>query len=214
MSNALIYDIEIVNAIPGKNGERVTGITYCAGWKDHANMGVSVIGAFDYATQRYRVFCKDNFTEFFRLCAERAPLVTFNGLAFDNSVIGACCGVDLSAHPAYDILVELWAAVGLGPKFTYPTHAGFGLDAVCAYNFDERKTGNGALAPVMWQQGLIGEVIDYCLNDVRLTKLLYDRAEQGETLIIPPSGKLVTLRVPGASMTPAGGKPRVPLDSR
>ena len=43
----LICDIEIVNAIPDRNKPNEPGIEYCAGWNDHANMGVSVIGAYD-----------------------------------------------------------------------------------------------------------------------------------------------------------------------
>jgi hypothetical protein len=44
------------------------------------------------------------------------------------------------------------------------------LDATVKANFHtEAKTGHGALAPVNWQRGFIGDVIDYCLMDVRLT---------------------------------------------
>ena len=52
---ALIYDIEIIKAIPSKNGERITGIEYCEGWKDHANMGISVIGAMTWPEGRKNI---------------------------------------------------------------------------------------------------------------------------------------------------------------
>lgn len=39
--NALIYDIEIVKGIPDKKKTMLEGIEYCAGWEDHANMGIS-----------------------------------------------------------------------------------------------------------------------------------------------------------------------------
>lgn len=195
---ALIYDIEIEKGIVGKGETRREGFEYCAGWHDHANMGVSVIGAYDYGEDRYRVFCKDNMEAFFQAVDDADVLVSFNGLAFDNQVIRACWSqTDFKPDgKCYDLLVELWAAAGLGPKFEYPSHAGFGLDAVCLANFGTRKTGHGAAAPLYWQQKMIGNVIDYCLNDVRLTKQLFDCVLSGGSVKCPKTGAYLGLRSP------------------
>lgn len=194
----LVYDIEIVRAIPPRNGEeRVEGIDYCAGWHDHANMGISVIGAWDEAEDRYRVFCADNFDEFIDLTEGRL-LVGFNHIAFDNAVIFATLGKNLNLLPNYDLLQETWAAAGLSRRFAGSTHTGFGLDAICSVNFDERKSGNGALAPVLWQRGEVGQVIDYCLNDVRLTKMLLEHVEGGSTVASPKTGEPLRLMLPRA----------------
>lgn len=195
----LIYDIEIVRAIPNKDGSRLEGIEYCEGWHDHANMGISVIGAYDYAEDRYRVFCKDNFGEFMKFVAGSHLLVGFNNIPFDNQVLNLELGEPDWRIPdgrCYDLLRESWAAAGLGPNFEYPSHAGYGLDAICARNFGTRKSGNGALAPVLWQRGQIGEVIDYCLNDVRLTKQLLDTVIAGKTITSPVDGQALTLKNP------------------
>lgn len=51
----LIYDVEIKKAIPFKNAPRIEGIDYCGGWNDYVNMGISVVGVYDYSTdQRLR----------------------------------------------------------------------------------------------------------------------------------------------------------------
>lgn len=42
MPKYILYDIEIIKAIPDKSPIPV--IKYCGGWNDHGNMGVSVIG--------------------------------------------------------------------------------------------------------------------------------------------------------------------------
>ena len=191
----LIYDIEIKKAIRGKNEERLTGIEYCEGWHDHANMGIACIGAYDYIEDRYRVFMDDNMNEFLKLCDAREVLAGFNSIAFDNAVIGAAipCNFGISdGSKFYDILVELWAAAGLGSKFAYPTHAGFGLDALCKANFGTAKSGNGALAPVDFQNGRYGSLVDYCLNDVRLTKQALDEIIRSGSLKDPrnPSNTL------------------------
>lgn len=173
----LVYDCEIAKAILGRGEAKLEGIEYCGGWRDFAGMGISCIGAYDYLDDRYRVFMKDNFNEFVDLATTRQTLVSFNGLAFDNPLIEANVpGLKFASGPGdFDILVEMWKAVGLTPSFNYPSHTGFGLDAAAAVNLGARKTGNGALAPVWWQRGEIGKVIDYCLQDIKLTKGLMDQ---------------------------------------
>lgn len=189
----LIYDIEIKKAICGKNDTRQDGIEYCEGWHDHANMGIACIGAYDYAEDRYRVFMDDNMDDFFHLCDASDLLIGFNNIAFDNAVINAHSPMLTEAHKFYDILVELWAAAGLGPQFKFPTHAGFGLDALCKANFGTAKSGNGALAPVDFQKRRYGSLIDYCLNDVHLTKQVFDK--------IMACGMLQDPRNPGISLS-------------
>jgi len=189
---ALIYDIEIVKAIPNKDGSKLAGIEYCAGWQDHANMGVATLCAYDYKDDRYRVFCKDNLADFIELAKDRMP-VGFNNIAFDSKVLNAVTPFDETGQ--YDLLVEIWAACGLGPTFNFKTHGGFGLDIMCETNFGTKKTGHGALAPVDWQRGNIGAVIDYCLNDIKLTKQLFDEVLAGRDIKNPKGGTLM-LRCP------------------
>lgn len=184
--NAIIYDIEIVKAIPDRKKPNIEGIEYCEGWNDHASMGISVIGCYHVLTDRYRVFCQDNFEDFAELVRTRDVLVSFNGIGFDNKVLAHHMSASLFPEAkCYDILRELWVADGLAPEFAYPSHIGYGLDDVAYANFGLQKTGNGAMAPVDWQQGKIGQVIDYCLNDIKLTKRCLDRVRQGGGLRSP-----------------------------
>ncbi len=194
--HALIYDIEIFKAIPPKIGsekEIIPGIEYCEGWHDHKNMGISVIGAYDYKAGRFRVFCKDNFHEFLELSKQRL-MVGFNSIPFDDAVIYAEFGDDYRPADSYDILRETWAAADLGPNFQYPSHAGYSLDAIAKANNLPSKTGHGALAPVQWQRGEIGAVIDYCLQDVAITKRLFDRVQLGYPITCPKTSNPLMLR--------------------
>ena len=194
---AIIYDCEIIKAVPPNDGVgRMQGIEYCEGWRDFANMGVSVTGVYDYGERRYRVFCKDNLAELAKLIAERDLCVGFNSIPFDNALLLASQWPTPPAEKSYDLLRETWLADGLGPEFKYPSHIGYSLDQICEGNFGMRKSGNGAFAPVLWQQGRIGEVIDYCLNDVRMTKAFFDCVMRGDTITSPVTGKDLLLRIP------------------
>jgi len=196
---ALIYDIEIKKCIQGRHEpHRHDGMEYCEGWHDHANMGISVIGAYDYVEDRTRVFCDDNIADFLDLCDDRDVLVGFNSIPFDNATIAATLNIPpFSEAKCYDLLREMWSAAGLPRAFDSKTHGGYGLDATCEKNFGSRKSGNGEMAPVLWQQGKVGKVIDYCLNDIRMTKQLFDRVLIDGTLISPKTGAPLMMRQPG-----------------
>lgn len=199
--DALVYDIEIEKAIQGRNEERLEGIEYCDGWRDHANMGISVICAFDYVTNRYRTFMRDNFEDFAALMEEREFLVGFNNIGFDNKTIRAALGIEIRRDIdawSYDLLAEMWRAAGLDPtSFAPATHGGYGLDATAEINLGLKKTGHGAHAPVQWQRGEIGAVVDYCLEDVRLTVNLFDQVREHGILMSPKDAdRVLTMRHP------------------
>jgi len=195
---AFVYDLEIVKAIPTNKEPHQFDIEYCAGWNDHKNMGISVLCGYDFHERRYRVFTDSNQEEFFALAADRL-LVTFNGYGFDNRVIAACWGggshltEEVLNENHYDILVELWLASGLVPPFSGRSHSGFSLDDTARINFGATKTGNGALAPIWWQQGKIGDVVDYCLQDVKLTANLFVAIALTGGLISPKSSERLAM---------------------
>ena len=192
----IIYDIEIRKAIQNKGEELRPGIKYCDGWQDHVNMGVSCICAYDYTTDRYRTFFEDNMDEFSVLIYDQDRVVGFNNIEFDNKVIAANGIVDeqLINSKSYDILRQIWTACDLGPKFEYPSHIGYGLDAVVKANgLAGGKTGHGAIAPVDYQEGKYGSLVDYCLADVWLTKKVLDKIIRTGTLISPKDGKTLRL---------------------
>ena len=171
---AVVYDCEIVKAIPSSKEPVVPGVMYCGGWTDFAGMGVSVICAYEYEYDRCRVFLRDNFPEFAELACASDVVIGFNNGGFDDKLVEANLDLVIPPQKSYDLLSEIWVASGLGRRFAGPQYGGFGLDACAKANGLPAKSGDGALAPVLWQQGKTGQVIDYCLRDVWLTKKLVD----------------------------------------
>lgn len=182
----LIYDTEIVEAIPSKKEPIIPGIKYCKGWGDHAGMGISCICAYDYKTDRYRVFTESNKDQFADLIKKHVLLIGFNNINFDNKVIKATWDIDIEPRECYDILEKIKKVVG--------TFSVCSLDAYCKANFNQGKAGYGRHAPVEWQQGKIGNVIDYCLEDVRLTKKLFDTIQRDGS-VIDPKNKAIRISV-------------------
>lgn len=191
MNRAVIFDLEIEKAILGRNERPVEGVAYCKGWQDHRGMGISTLCAYDTASGRTRAFCKDNKDEFADLLVEADLIVGFNSRNFDAKVVLHSWGFSIPETKHYDIMLEL--AEGHGGDFR-----GLGLNAVVKMNLGPEfgKTGNGGLAPIDWQSGRIGSVIDYCLEDVRLTALLFSRILETGELLSPKTGAAIQMRNP------------------
>jgi hypothetical protein len=166
----LIFDIEIANPIAPKNpAEREAGLFYARDFNDYENMGIACIGVFDYTADKYRVFGEYELDQFRELLDAHDVSVGYNNIRFDNNVLKAN-NIVVLPNKSYDILAEIYSALGSFQK-------GCKLDDVIKANFPNTpgKTGSGADAPIDWQKGYHTRVIDYCLNDVRLTKMLLDR---------------------------------------
>ena len=191
----IIYDIEIENAIRGKNEMPEPNIKYCAGWHDYANMGIACIGVHDLRVGRARIFLKDNFEEFKNLVRETDCIVGFNNHRFDNRILLAN-DLMLPVGKSYDILEEIWRSLGLPMTYRWETHGGLGLNEFAHANFKIRKTGHGSTAPIDWQNGDRGKVIDYCLADVEMTRRLLQRIIDCGSLRHPLTNQEIPIRKP------------------
>lgn len=165
-----IFDIEIKHGVaPQDASQRKENIKYCDGWTDYQNMGIACLACYDYTADKYRVFGENELSDFQQFIESQDKAIGFNNNRFDNNVLRAN-NIVIQPSQSYDILAEIYSALGSFQK-------GCRLDDVVKANFPNSagKTGDGALAPELWQTGFHTRVIDYCLNDVRLTKMLLDK---------------------------------------
>lgn len=190
----ILYDVEIVRAIPTNGVPREEGVAYCHNWQDYSNMGISVIVAYDSAMREYHVFLHDNLNEFQTLVAGKM-IVGFNSVSFDDRV---CAAHGLVVKTNYDVLRSIYSAKGLDPFPQYYSEAyrGYSLDAVSMATFGVGKSEQGALVPMLWQKGEWGRVINYCLRDVRLLVALMSRICAGDGIIDPVTKEPLAMNPP------------------
>ena len=163
----IVLDVEIKKGILGRNDEPLPGIEYCAGWRDFPGMGVSVVCAFDTLTNETRIFLEEDFEEL-KQYLRGQHTGGFNTRRFDLPLL-AHHGVEVDQVLHFDALEKIWISLGLDPdRFNPRTHGGWSLDNIMTATFGLQKSGHGAMAPVWWQQGRRGKVIDYCARDVWL----------------------------------------------
>jgi hypothetical protein len=186
----LIYDIEIAKAIPPKHP--VKGIEYCNGWSDFENMGIAVIGYkwSHEANARHTLSAIGFLDMLMQYEEEDYKLVGFNSRSFDDKLLAANDLAGIETH--YDLLEQIRVAAGFkGDYKSVPKGYKYSLDNIAQDN-GAAKTGQGALAPVLWQQGKNQEVIDYCINDVLITEKILQLGLAGE-LVDPNTGNKLQL---------------------
>lgn len=185
--------------------ETLATIEEAGGWECHDKLGISVLCAHDSATGQYLVFSDvmpDKWrelydvrplAEFQKLAQSASFLVGFNSSRFDRKVVEAM-GFSLPDRD-YDLLIEGWKGQGIDVNAPYSseTHGGGLMDYATA-NLEIGKSGDGVLAAMMWQQGKIREVIEYCLLDVRLTRRLFELIQVRGWLDNPKTRKRVEFR--------------------
>lgn len=186
MTKVLIYDLEIKNGFLDKNAGPIDGIAYCADREDFAGMGIAVLCAWVGWKQWPMVFFEENLDQFVEVAAEADVCAGFNNIGFDNRVLQAY-GIEMIARNSYDILAEIVEVTGKRVK----------LDDVCSANFGINKSGDAAMAPILWQQGKKLDVVNYCLHDtVALTRRVLELIWRQGGIIHPYGHHWLPLRKP------------------
>jgi DEAD/DEAH box helicase domain-containing protein len=200
VTKIIIYDCEIIHCIPPRNGYLDPRFSYCQGWHDFKNMGISVIafqliGWKSFSDGLYSITNLDNsipysFDSLKEILSEAPLVIGFNSKKFDDALLKAN-NIVIQTH--YDLLEEI-RHVGYGSSRwqDQPKGRNYSLDAIARAN-GMKKAECGNLVPQLWQQGQYQKVIDYCLNDVRLTTSILQLGQQGN-LIDPNTGKYLKLK--------------------
>ena len=127
-------------------------------------LGVSVGVAYRYDRDEFLVFREDEVGDLITLLQAAELVVGFNIRGFDYEVLRAYTEEDLQQLPTFDIMYDLEERLGFRPK----------LDSVASATLGAGKSADGLQALEWWRSGEIDKIIDYCREDVRVTRDLYD----------------------------------------
>lgn len=199
----IIYDIEIQKAIPPfKKKDRLPDISYCRGWTDFKNMGITCIGTYmsevgyvlfeekevfyyDYNGEDFELLLEisiedsSRFSTGFDFFVEQANQEKSKGekLIGFNSIsfddkLLKASGYEVNTD--IDLLCEIRLSTNQ-PPFYDPTltRGGYSLNELAIANGLKEKSMTGAIAPIEWQKGNKESVRQYCLKDVYITRELF-----------------------------------------
>jgi hypothetical protein len=196
----IVYDIEVVKSPVRGNDPKYQ---YADGWEDYKGMGIATLVIYDYEEDKTHTIMEEAFSDSKALTEvqsifDRADVIVgFNILKFDNNLLRAH-GIKVDDAKCYDILKQIWYANGLTGTFHPKTHGGYGLDTVSKANGGTGKseTVSGAQAPFLWQDGKRTEVVEYCIQDVMVTKGLLDTIFSQGGLINPKTKTFNRIAIP------------------
>jgi DEAD/DEAH box helicase domain-containing protein len=147
------------------------------GSQDPADLDISLLCTYDYETNSYDSFLQEDFPRLWDLLAKADTLITYNGDHFDipllNKYYKAAGRGDLTKIRSLDLLKEIKNCYGRRMK----------LDQVAEGTFGIGKSGNGLDAVVWWRAGEVEKIRKYCLDDVRITKDVYEYAMKNKKLL-------------------------------
>ena len=153
MKNHIVLDIETQNLFSDVGGK-----------ENLAKLSLSVAGVFSYADNSFSTFTEHEMPRFEDLLKKTDLIIGFNIDHFDLPVLQKYLPIDLNKIPTLDIMNEVISKMGHRVS----------LDDLVSNTLGKRKSANGLMAVQYWREGRIDELKKYCLDDVRLTRDLYE----------------------------------------
>ena len=133
---------------------------------------VSVTGAYISWTGEYVAFMEDETEDFIKLLSSCDLVIGYNHLWFDLPVLQKYASFDLLSLPSYDIMVEFEKVAGFKIK----------LDSIVSATIGQHKTDSYEVYRHYHAEKKWAPLIDYCMNDVRLTEELFRMIQKGQPL--------------------------------
>ncbi len=125
---------------------------------------VSVVGIYDYLTDAYQIYEESQLTILEERLKSAELLIGFNIRRFDLPVLAPYLFLPVETLPVLDLMEEVEKIRGHRVALHSVAQATLGIT----------KTGQGWNAVNLYEQGKMEELKRYCLNDVKLTKEVYD----------------------------------------
>ncbi len=143
------------------------------GGRNPAELGVTVIGTYSYATGEYRAFWEHEMTELEQFLSKASRVIGFNIRRFDFPAPQPHLRhIRLNDLPALDLLEELEKILGHRVS----------LQSVAIATLNVGKSGSGLDAIQYYRTGDFEKLTKYCLDDVRITKDIFEFGKKWGTI--------------------------------
>lgn len=189
MRHEIVLDIETQNTFED------------VGVYNPALLSISLVGCYFYETDKFEAFFEADLPRLWPLLERADRVIGYNLFGFDYPCMQSYYTGDFRKIPTVDLMLEIERRIGFRVKLDDVAHATLG----------EGKSGHGLQAVEFWKKQELDKLRDYCLQDVKVTRDVYefalknqvvhfnDRQGQKQTVpmpIVPPeNGQKVTLNL-------------------
>lgn len=151
------------------------------GWDHIDRLKISVACAYDSKTEEFLSFTEDNISQLINLCEQRL-VVGYNIRGFDLPVLAAY-GLRIEKLDTFDIMYDLEALT----RQRY-----LKLEAVAMGTLNIGKSADGLQAVEWYKAGQIQKIIDYCIQDVKVTRDVFQFGRQNGFVKIQRSAENIS----------------------
>ena len=162
------------------------------GWGNPAGMGVSMVGVYHYRGKRLVAYRGDRKGDLVLLEAalrDADLVIGFNIARFDLPALSGALGAWVLELPTLDLLQEVQQALGHRLSLDHLARETLGRTLAGARVGVRGKGGDGLQAIEWYRTGQWRKLERYCLQDVRLTRDLYEFAKRRGFLCYVPRGQ-------------------------
>lgn len=169
----IVFDIETKNIFQevGKN--------------DPTLLDISIVCVYDYSTDTYSSYLEDELPKLWPILENCDMLIGYNSDHFDIPLLNKYYPGDLTKIKSLDILKEIKDSFGRR----------LSLNTIAEGTLGTEKSANGLQAVTWWRQGEIEKIRKYCLDDVKITKEVYDYAFKNRELKFKDGALLQTIKL-------------------
>lgn len=174
MSDKLVLDLETKKSFEEVGGQH-----------NAKDLEVSVCGVYSYDKNQFRAFKEEEFAELGEWLKNASLIIGFNSKSFDFTVLQPYFKFNLFKLPHLDILEEVYHALGHRLK----------LESLAQNTLGEGKSGSGLDAIWYFKNNDWETLIKYCLDDVRITRDVYEYGKAHGHLWYDKMGKRETIPI-------------------
>lgn len=139
---------------------------------DPLKLDLALVGIHDSKTDEYSSYTQEELPKLWPIIEKADILIGYNSDHFDIPLLNKYYSGDLTKIKSIDLLKEVRAVLGRRLK----------LDSLAEATLGRKKIGDGLQSIRWWKEGLIDKVREYCIEDVRITKEIYDYARTNKRL--------------------------------
>lgn len=168
---------------------------------DPKKLEISVAALYDYRDQETKIFEEKELNKLFPILESSSYIVGYNVANFDVAVLQAYYPGQVSVFKTFDILDDIKSKIGRR----------ISLNEVVNATLGKKKSGHGLQAINLYKEGKIEELKQYCLDDVMLTKELFEYGIKNGEIFYPAVSGKISIKVDWKKYLEEEGGNDVPL---
>ncbi|MCX6779498.1 MAG: ribonuclease H-like domain-containing protein [Candidatus Magasanikbacteria bacterium] len=141
----------------------------------HQDLKVSIVCGYSYADDKFFTFRESELVNLWPILEKADRVIGYNSRYFDMPVLNNYYPGDLDKVIQLDMLEEIKKVLGFRLK----------LNDVAKATLGTAKSGNGLDAVEWFKKGEWDKIEKYCLDDVKITKEVYEYGLKNKQLFYP-----------------------------